>query len=150
MPALQWDAALTRSAAFHARQMAANGTISHQYPGEPDLSARAAEAGAKFSKVDENVAASPTAVIIHDAWMHSEGHRENLLDPVVDAVGIAVVSRSGQLFAVEDFDRRVRTMGLSEQEHAVHGLLATSGLQVIEGSAEARKHLRDGHRLRPA
>jgi hypothetical protein len=139
LPALQWDAALTRGAAFHARQMAANGTISHQYPGEPELSARAAQAGAKFSKVDENVAESPTAVIIHEAWMHSRGHRENLLDPAVDAVGIAVVSRGGQLFAVEDFDRRTPAVSLSEQEHTVHGLLATPGLQVIEGAADARK-----------
>ena len=139
LPVLRWDAALTQAAMLHARRMADNGHISHQFPGEPELSARAAQAGAKFSKVAENVAEAPTAVMIHDAWMHSEGHRENLLDGAVDSVGIAVVSRGGELFAVQDFDRGVRSMSLTDQEHAVHGLFSTTGLQVIEGTTEARQ-----------
>ena len=139
LPMLEWDVTLAQAAILHARQMAAHGNISHQYSGEPDLSEREAQAGAKFSRVAENVAEAVTAIIIHDAWMHSEGHRENLLDPSMDAVGIALVIRGGQLFAVEDFDRRVHAMSFPEQEHAVASLVASPNLKVIEGEADARK-----------
>lgn len=139
LPELRWDEALRRAAAYHAQQMAEHGQISHQYAGEPELTARGAAAGAKFSRIAENVAQASTAVVIHDLWMHSEGHRDNLLDPAVDSVGIAVVSRGRELFAVEDFDRSVRTMSLDEQERAIGAQLRPFGLRVSEGSEEARQ-----------
>src|ERR1035437_5221230 len=43
---LKWDPALALAARQHCLRMAADGSISHQYPGEPDASARAAQAGA--------------------------------------------------------------------------------------------------------
>jgi uncharacterized protein YkwD len=48
---LKWDAALAAAARQHCLRMAADGSISHQYPGEPDASARAAQAGAHFSLI---------------------------------------------------------------------------------------------------
>ena len=36
---LQWDAALATAARQHCLRMAADSSISHQYPGEPDVSA---------------------------------------------------------------------------------------------------------------
>jgi len=37
--------------------------------------------------------------------MHSPPHRANLLDKDMDSVGIGVVERNGELFAVEDFSK---------------------------------------------
>jgi uncharacterized protein YkwD len=37
--------------------------------------------------------------------MNSPAHRDNLLDRELDSIGIAVVERGGQLFAVQDFSR---------------------------------------------
>jgi hypothetical protein len=139
LPQLAWDEALSKAAIFHAQQMVVHGGISHRFAGEPDLLDRGSLAGAKFSKIAENLAEASSAVTIHDLWMHSKGHRENLLDAEVDRVAIAVVSRGGQLFAVEDFVRGVQTMSFDEQERVVHGLLAPFGLRVVEGSDEARK-----------
>ena len=96
--------------------MVSHGSISHQFEGEPELAARGAAAGAKFSLISENVAVSPSAVQIHSAWMHSEGHRHNLLDPNVDSVGISVIARGRRLYAVEDFERSIVAMTLQQQE----------------------------------
>ena len=130
LPKLQRDPVLARAAAYHARQMADHGDISHEFPGEPDLSIRGANAGVRFSRISENVAEAPDSVLIHDMWMHSEGHRANLLDPNVNVVGISVIVRDEQLYAVEDFARTVETLTVNQQESTVATLLARSGMNV--------------------
>jgi hypothetical protein len=133
---LHRDAQLASAAAQHAREMAAHATISHQFPGEAELTTRAADAGVAFSVVSENVAEAPSAVLIHDMWMHSEHHRENLLDPAIDAAGISVVVRNGELYAVEDFAKTVRSVSLDEQESAIGSLVAQTGVTVLGASPE--------------
>lgn len=128
---LQEDEALTRAAYEHAQVMAGRGTISHQFPGEADMSGRASAAGARFDRLAENVGEGPSAVFIHEAWMHSAGHRANILDPAVDSIGIAVVVRGRQLYAVEDFERKVLQLTLEQQEEAVGVLLDQAGLELI-------------------
>ena len=130
LPPLYRDPILAQAARYHAREMAAHAEISHQFPGEPDLSVRGASAGAHFSLITENVAEAPDSAMIHDLWMHSKGHRENLLDPNVDSVGISVVARDHQFFAVEDFASTVKSLSFNEQEQTVANLLEQSGLQV--------------------
>lgn len=138
--ALRVDEELHRAAAGHAEEMARRGAISHQFSGEAELSARGAAAGARFSRISENVAEGPTVIGLHEALMRSPGHRANILDPAVDAVGIAVVVRRGQLFAVEDFARTVVRLTLDEQEAAVGALLDRAGLELVAGTrTEARK-----------
>jgi hypothetical protein len=139
LPPLRRDAALVAAARAHALEMVSHGGISHQFAGEPDLAARGAAAGARFSLISENVAESPSAVRIHTAWMHSEGHRRNLLDPNVDAVGISVIARGSQLFAVEDFESSIAVMTLKQQESAVAKAIAADGVLVRESSAAARR-----------
>jgi hypothetical protein len=138
--ALHWDNTLYRAAVGHAQEMAARQAISHQFSGESDLSARGRQTGARFSRIAENVAEAPTAVQIHQAWMHSPGHRANLLDPAVDSLGIGVISRDGELFAVEDFDRSFRKLSLDEQESEVGDLLhSNSSLTILPRSGDARR-----------
>lgn len=139
LPALRWDSALFRAAGNHVHEMAERQSISHQYPGEPELTERGRLAGARFSTIAENVAMAPTAVRIHDAWMHSEGHRANLLDPKVDSVGISVLQRNGELYAVEDFDRSVEDLSFDEQEQRVGQLVASAGGLNLLPSDEARQ-----------
>jgi Cysteine-rich secretory protein family len=140
LPTLRWDTSLYRAAHGHAQQMAARASISHQYAGEPELADRGKAAGAKFSLIAENVAEAQTAVRIHDAWMNSPGHRANLLDPHVDAVGISVLQRDGQLYAVQDFERSVATLSFEAQEQAVAQLVAAAGqVTVLPSSDDARR-----------
>lgn len=140
LPILHWNAALYRAAEGHAQEMAARASISHQYPGEAELADRGRRAGARFSEIAENVAEAPTAVRIHDAWMNSPGHRANLLDPQVDSVGISVLRRDGQLYAVQDFGRTVASLSFSEQEMKVGSLvLSMAPLELLPTSDDVRR-----------
>ncbi len=134
---LHRDAVLAQAALFHAHQMAMHADISHEFPGEPDLAARAATAGVHFSFVSENVAEAPEPTEIHDMWMHSEGHRENLLDPNVNVAGISVVQRNGQFYAVEDFASTVEALTIDQQESAVASLVEATGIPVANRLAVA-------------
>jgi uncharacterized protein YkwD len=127
LPQLHRNPQLARAAADHARVMAAHQSISHQFSGEAELTARGARAGVPFSAISENVAEAPSAVQIHDMWMHSEHHRENLLDPRADSIGISVIMRNGELYAVEDFAKTVRNVSLAQQESAIASLVARQG-----------------------
>lgn len=130
---LRRDARLADAAAGHAREMAAHATISHQFAGEAELTARAAGAGVAFSVVSENVGEAPSAVLIHAMWMQSEHHRTNLLDPAIDAVGISVIARGAELYAVEDFAKTVRAVPIEQQESAIALLIAQPGTVVDAG-----------------
>jgi hypothetical protein len=118
--------------------MAAEGPISHQYAGEPEVSTRASQAGAHFSLIEENVAIGPTAAAIHNEWMHSAGHRANLLNPEVDRVGVALVASRGVLYAVADYERAVPVLAQTQVEATVAGLLQGSGVKVVGDTTVAR------------
>ena len=129
LPVLQWDDALASAARQHAVRMAQLDQMSHQLPGEPNLLARASEAGAHFSVIAENVAIGPDPALIHTMWMHSAGHRANILSPQLTAVGIAVVQGSSGLFAAQDFSQRVVTSNPDQQVQQVISQLTARGLQ---------------------
>lgn len=135
---LRFDPILARAALFHANEMAAHDGISHQFRGEPDLAERGAKAGAHFSVITENVAQASDSSVIHDLWMHSPGHRRNLLDPSVEVVGIAVVVRNHQFYAVEDFANTVESLSFDQQEETVAGLLEKTGIRVLNGETGGR------------
>jgi len=144
---LQWDPALAAAALNHCARMAAEGPISHQYPGEADLGERAGQAGAHFSLLEENVADGEQPAQIHDAWMHSQGHRDNLLNPAVDRVGVAVVARGNRLYAVEDFSRGVQVLSMDQVEAKVSNLVALTGVAAHASSVGARLACAQDHGL---
>src|SRR5271168_2401354 len=133
---LVWDDGLASAARLHAERMAQMNQMSHQLPGEVDLLARASGSGARFSMVAENVAVGPDPGTIHSAWMHSSGHRANILSAELNAVGIAVAQGSMGLFAVQDFSQAVGNMSLDQQEQQVIALLAARGLQAVSGTRD--------------
>ncbi len=135
---LAWDPALAAAALQHCRRMAAEGPISHRYGGEPDLTSRAAQAGAHFSVIEENVAVGPSPSAIHQAWMQSPGHRENLLNPEVDHVGISVVYSRGVLYAVADFSTAVQNLSPTQVEARVAALIRVSGVSILSDPKLAR------------
>jgi uncharacterized protein YkwD len=135
---LEWDRALAAAALQHCLRMAAEGPISHQYRGEPDLSARAAQAGAHFSVIEENVAIGPSGDAIHEEWMQSPGHRANLLSPDVDRVGVAVVAARGVLYAVADYSRAVEQLNATQVEARVAALIRVSGVAILRDPSLAR------------
>ncbi|MFP5234719.1 MAG: CAP domain-containing protein [Acidobacteriota bacterium] len=136
--ALQWDPALAAAAMKHCERMVKEGPIAHRYGGEMGLAERAAAAGAHFSEIEENVAVGQYAGQIQDGWMHSPGHRENLLNPAVDHVGIAVIAARGVLYAVEDFSHAIASESPAQAEAAIAGLIRMSGVKVRRDPHDAR------------
>lgn len=105
LPALRWNDALAAAARQHAEWMAKRGSAEHGFAGEPSLASRVTQAGARFVWLSENVAQGPAAETIHSEFLKSPNHRANMLDSDMDSIGVGVVERRGQLFAVEDFSK---------------------------------------------
>ena len=147
---LRRDAALDKAAWLHAQKMVQSGALTHQVAGEPDLIVRIQQAGAHCSTVAENVAEAPTAAQINDEWMHSASHRANLLDPRLNAIGVAVIKQHGELYAVQDFAREETAFSQPQQEQQVASLLRSRGLQITGNGAAARAYCNgNSSRTRP-
>lgn len=135
---LQWDPTLAAAAQQHCRMMVERGALSHRYDGEPDLTSRAAQAGAHFRLIEENVADAPSTSAIHMAWMQSLEHRQNLLSPEVDHVGIAVESVHGELYAVADYSAALENLSPMQVEARAAALLRASGVSILPDPTLAR------------
>jgi hypothetical protein len=129
LPPLRWSSTLAAAAQAHAERMAGENYLSHEYPGEGDVGQRAAEAGAHFAAIAENIATGPNDAAIEAEWMNSTPHRRNILDPQMNALGIGVVVRRGTLFAVEDFDDASEALSSAEVEGRVGALLRREGIE---------------------
>ncbi len=133
-----WDPALAAAALQHAQWVARSAQLSHQYPGEPDLAKRASNAGARFHEIAENVAEGQSVDQLHSEWMNSPHHRANILDPNINAIGVAIVRRGETLFAVEDFSENVPNLGPDQVETKIEALLKARGV-TPSSSETARK-----------
>ncbi len=135
LPLLVWSDQLTAAAAQHAERMRLEGSLEHQLDREADLAQRAAVSGVRFSLIAENIGVAPSAAELHDLWFQSRGHRENMLEPEANAVGIALVESNGEYWAVEDFARILADLSLPQQEARVRDLLEQAGVPATTTSA---------------
>jgi hypothetical protein len=135
---LKWDPALAQAAADHAQLMAQQPALSHQYPGEADLVTRGGAAGAHFRSIAENVALASSPQALEKEWMNSAPHRANILNPAMNTVGIGLVKKGGNYYAVEDFADGVAQLGPEQIEQKIGQLLQQRGLQSAE-SQDARQ-----------
>lgn len=142
VPPLAWDSALARAARKHARLMvSASGDMEHQYPGEPDMIARAAQEGARFGAVAENLAGrGQTPAQLQQVWMSTPTHRANLLNPKMNVVGIGVIENGGLLYAVEDFAQSVPAPKREEIEGQVAEALQKAGIASVKTTEEGRSN----------
>jgi uncharacterized protein YkwD len=99
--ALAWDPGLAQYATDWSRYMSTNG-FGHSNLGN-------LLNGGRFGLVGENIASGGRGVSagsLHVAWMHSDGHRANMLSPAYDLVGIGVYcTADGSMFATTSFGR---------------------------------------------
>jgi hypothetical protein len=142
---LRWDEALAQAARAHAELLLQNRQLSHQFAGEPGLALRAAQAGAHFQTVAENVAEGPDIDTLQRGWMKSPPHRANILDPQLNSVGFGVAQAGGVLYAVADFSRAVPGLTYDQVEAAVARLLAAQGIQSDGPAADARETCEMSH-----
>ena len=83
---------LMQVARAHAEDMAQHHYFAHVSPRTGDVTNRLARARQPFSHVVENIAEGAGPDQVFAQWLHSPGHRLNLLDPKVNAVGVATVA----------------------------------------------------------
>lgn len=119
LQALQWDQHLAQSAHTHALLMVAQNDLSHQLPGEADLSIRVGITGLRFTATAENLALAPTVDSAHDGLMKSKHHRENIMNGEYNSVGIAIVPGGGELYFVQNFARVVPSYSEAQFRDAV-------------------------------
>ena len=131
LPALRWNMQLAKAAKLHANLMAERNTLTHGFPDEKRLQERVADAGVRFTRIAENVGVGGDTETIHNALMHSPGHRANILDTAVNEIGIAIVRRGEYLFAVQDFARIVPELDEIQQVAIVASLLKSAGYRIM-------------------
>lgn len=142
---LRWSPELADAARAHAERMVESGTLSHQFPGELDVAARGAASGAHFHAIAENIALGPDVANIQAQWMHSVGHRTNILDPQMNVMGIALLRRGGELYAVEDFAHKVESLTPAQVEARVASLLKEQGIAPTGPAVDARQTCEMAH-----
>jgi uncharacterized protein YkwD len=104
---LRANAQLMRAAQMHAEQMARARQMAHVLPNAPypDAEDRLAAAEYRWQTYGENVASGQTsaAQVLND-WMHSRGHRTNILNPNFTEMGAGyAVDRDGRPYHVQVF-----------------------------------------------
>ncbi|NOY94757.1 MAG: CAP domain-containing protein [Deltaproteobacteria bacterium] len=92
LPELTVDTALVRVARAHSVDMVQADFIGHRSPTTGTAPERVERAGIRTGLVLENIGRGYGAAEIHRGLLESPGHRANLLNPDVTAVGIAVVA----------------------------------------------------------
>jgi len=88
----------------HSARMAAKGEIWHN----PNLGN---EVGGNWTILGENVGMGPSVDSLHQAFMNSEGHRENILYPTFNEIGVGIVVDNDTIYVTEVFAHRTSSGG---------------------------------------
>jgi uncharacterized protein YkwD len=108
--ALRSNAILVAVARAHSKDMAVNGYFDHNSQNGRSPFDRMRAAGYRGGLMGENIAAGqPTPAAVMDAWMHSAGHRANILKCGFKVIGIGVYKLAGSPFRIywtQDFGDR--------------------------------------------
>lgn len=90
-PALVPNTVLAAVALAHSTDMARSRYFNHDSQDGETAFDRMKEAGYKYGNAAENIAAGQrTAADVMNSWMHSEGHRKNILDCSLSQIGVGV------------------------------------------------------------
>ncbi len=103
VPPLKSNSRLDVAAQHHAADMLSRAYFAHQSPEGKTVRERAAAAGYDWRSIGENIAEGQLTVSeVMDTWMHSPGHRRNILDPGFRELGVGLaLGRSGDVYQME-------------------------------------------------
>jgi len=102
-PALKANNDLTKLARMKSKDMIDKGYFSHQSPtyGSPFDMMR--NYGISYMYAGENLAQNTSAEKAFQAWMNSEGHRKNILNPNFTELGVGIASMDGSKMYTQMF-----------------------------------------------
>ena len=133
---LSYNEELTLAARLHSQDMGDQNYFDHTSLDGREFYERIAGAGYDCQICGENIAAgysTPEAVV--DAWMNSDGHRANILDPDYCDIGVGYAAIAGSDFYhywTQDFGRRA---GVTECSEPV-APPSTTNIPAITGSSD--------------
>lgn len=101
-PPLRSNTRLDLAAQRHAEDMLARNFFAHASPEGKTVRDRAQAAGYDWRMVGENIAEGQLSVDeVMDTWMHSPGHRKNILDPGFKELGVGLaLGQSGGRYRI--------------------------------------------------
>jgi len=92
---LKGSADLVKLARMKSQDMVTNNYFSHQSPTYGSPFDMMKKYGVNYMYAGENIAMNQAADRAFTAWMGSEGHRKNILNPNFTEIGIGIVSKGG-------------------------------------------------------
>ncbi|MEU8589437.1 sigma-70 family RNA polymerase sigma factor [Streptomyces sp. NPDC048664] len=99
---------LRDAAQKHSDDMAARNFFEHTNPDGADPGDRITAAGYRWSTYGENIArGQQTPASVMDSWMHSPGHRANILNCSFKELGVGVHNGGGGPWWTQDFGARL-------------------------------------------
>lgn len=104
-PALLYDERLALAARKHTQLMVHDDSLSHQLDGEEPLQLRVSDEHVRCDHDGENIALDSDLEVAHSMLMQSPHHRDNILGPQFNAVGIGIVKNDELIYITEDFAR---------------------------------------------
>jgi hypothetical protein len=123
--ALSENAALDKIAQQHAAEMVSKNEIFHYY----DIGNRVDAAGVHWNYVGENVGVGPTVSDVHQAFMQSPEHKQNILYGNYNLIGVGVaVASDGSVFVAHEFAGVTSSAPAAAPAPAVHH---TSSVPVV-------------------
>lgn len=145
---LRQGALLNAAAQGQAEDMLARNYYAHQSPDGDMVQDRfVGEGGSQWELVAENIARCEGCGAIdiervealHDGWMNSPGHRQNILTSGLARFGFGIVAADGQLYAVQTFAGPGQPRGLESGEAAQPVALSAMTGVALEALNAARK-----------
>ena len=103
LPPLLYDERLALAARKHTELMVHENSLSHQLDGEEPLQLRVSDEHVRCDHDGENIALDSNLEVAHTMLMQSPHHRENILGPQFNAVGIGIVKSDELIYITEDF-----------------------------------------------
>ncbi|MEU3028713.1 sigma-70 family RNA polymerase sigma factor [Streptomyces incarnatus] len=102
------DPQLQQAAQAHSDDMAARNFFDHVNPDGVDPGQRITAAGYRWSTYGENIArGQQTPASVMDSWMHSSGHRANILNCAFKNIGVGVHKGAGGPWWTQDFGAKM-------------------------------------------
>lgn len=96
LPALQYDAKVAKVAQLKAQDLLTNNYFDHESPTYGTPSEMLTQFDVRWTASGENIAAGQRSVEeVHEGWMNSPGHRENILQEIYTHVGFGFTEGGG-------------------------------------------------------
>ncbi len=102
---LKPNPALFKAARAHSANMARHGEMAHILDGK-NPAQRALAVGYDYRKIGENVAWTDgdTMQRVMEGWMNSKAHRENILEPRYEEIGLGIAhTKKGEIYYTQLF-----------------------------------------------